>query len=260
MPAVPVTKMHGTYNDFVVLDERIAQIADLSLFAKMVCDRRGSVGADGLLVIGTSSSGDARMSIYNADGSQAEMCGNGARCVARFLSESGAGNELVLETVGGAIKTSVIARDPFEVRINVGKVRIEPVQLAGIEAVCVRIGNPHVVVFQTGLDDVDLAALAGRVNASGQFPDGVNLHVAVKAGPQRLVVRHYERGAGATMACGTGVVASAAAAVHRQLVVSPVEVEVPGGRLMVEWAGQGDAFLTGPAVRVFDTTIDVPLP
>lgn len=257
MPSVPVTKMHGTYNDFVVLDQRIPRISNLPLFAKTVCDRRAGVGADGLLVITDSEHGDARMSIFNADGSQAEMCGNGARCVARYLSESGGGDDLVLETSSGAVKTSIISREPFEVRVNVGKLRIQPMNLPHEDALCVWVGNPHVVVLQAGLDDLDLPALGKRLAATGQFPDGINVHAAVKAGPHRLQVRHYERGVGATMACGTGAVASAAAAVYRDLVLSPVEVQVPGGRLLVEWPGNGDAFLSGPAVRVFDTQLDV---
>ncbi len=259
MSAVPVTKMHGSYNDFIVLDERIPRISNLPLLAKAVCNRRGSVGADGLLVISESDHRDARMSVFNADGSRAEMCGNGARCVARYLSECGAGDDLVLETSSGAVKTSIISREPFEVRVNIGNPRIEEMSLPHDDALCVWVGNPHIVFFEMGLDDIDLPAAADRLIGTGQFPAGINVHVAVKAGPQRLLVRHYERGVGATMACGTGAVASAAAAVHRELVLSPVQVDVPGGRLVVEWPGKGDAFLSGPAVRVFDTEIDVEL-
>ncbi|MDQ6932266.1 MAG: diaminopimelate epimerase [Candidatus Eremiobacteraeota bacterium] len=259
MSAVPVTKMHGSYNDFIVLDERIPRISNLALFAKTVCDRRGSVGADGVLVIGQSDRGDARMSIFNADGSQAEMCGNGARCVARYLSERGAADDLVLDTSSGAVKTSIISRNPFEVRVNMGNLRIETMNLPHYDALCVWAGNPHVILFEKGLDDIDLPAAADRLVRTGQFPGGINVHVAVKAGPNRLLVRHYERGVGVTMACGTGAVASAAAAVQRELVLSPVQVDVPGGRLVVEWSGKGDAFLSGPAVRVFETEIDVEL-
>lgn len=251
--------MHGTYNDFVVLDERVSRISDLPRFAKAVCDRRGGVGADGVLVINESDHADARMSIFNADGSQAEMCGNGARCVARYLSESGAGDDLVLETSTGAVKTSIISRDPFEVRVNVGEPIIEALTPPYEDTFYVGVGNPHVVVLQTGSDDVDLPALARRLILSGRFPAGINVHAAVKAGSDQLRARHYERGAGATMACGTGAVACAAAGVFRGLVASPVEVRVPGGRLLIDWPGHGDAFLSGPAVRVFDTRIDLML-
>ena len=254
MHAVPITKMHGAYNDFIVIDERIARIDDLPSFAKTVCNRRGSVGADGVLVISACERADVRMSIFNADGSQAEMCGNGARCVARYLSELGAGDNLVLETAAREVQTSIVSRDPFQVRVNLGVPRVEEMTVPDCDCLCVWVGNPHVVALQPQLREADLPGLAQALAATPQFRNGTNVHAAVKIGTHQLEARHYERGVGPTMACGSGAVASAAAAISRNLVRSPVEVQVPGGQLLVEWEG-GDAFLTGPAVRVFDTEL-----
>jgi diaminopimelate epimerase len=123
------------------------------------------------------------------------------------------------------------------------------------EASFVELGNPHVVLFSDRVDDVDLSMIAQQLQGSPLFPDGVNVHVAALEGDGSLRVRHWERGVGLTMACGTGAVACAVAALERELLVSPVEVRVPGGQLTVEWNGHGRAYLIGPAVRVFDAEV-----
>lgn len=257
MPTVPVTKMHGTQNDFVLIDERTARLADYPQMARIICDRHTGVGADGLLVILTSLSADVQMRIWNADGGEAEMCGNGVRCVARFLHEAGSRDELGIQTAAGTIDTQIISAVPdYTVRVRVGVPKFERRENAADNVAFVVVGNPHLVIFVSGLDDVDLDAEGTRYNAL--IPGGTNVHVATKAGPSRMLVRHWERGVGRTMACGTGAVAVAAAAIQRGDVKSPVEVNVPGGRLIVEWDGTGDAYLTGPAVRVFDADFKIP--
>jgi diaminopimelate epimerase len=122
----------------------------------------------------------------------------------------------------------------------------------------VDLGNPHVVIFRDRLEDVDLEAAARELNEDPRFPAGTNVHVAAKSGAHCVQVRHWERGVGLTMACGTGAVACAAVALERGIVSSPVDVIVPGGRLVVEWNGSGEAYLIGPAVRVFDTDVNPP--
>lgn len=255
MPLVPVTKMHGTRNDFVLVDERTERISDFSQFARAVCDRRTGIGADGVLVILPSASGDVRMRIFNADGSEAEMCGNGVRCVAAYLHEEGGPAELRVQTLAGIIQTTVTSQTPeYRVRVNMGRPAFTTHDGALADTAFVSLGNPHVVLFAGRLDDVDLDTVGPQYD--GRIPGGANVHVASKAGPSRLLVRHFERGVGKTMACGTGAVACAAAAILRGDVTSPVEVNVPGGHLVVEWDGSGEAFLTGPAVRVFSTMVD----
>jgi diaminopimelate epimerase len=254
MSGVPVTKMHGTYNDFVVLDNRLARIANLCGFARLACNRRAALGADGLLVIETSDTCDARMLIFNADGSEAEMCGNGIRCVARYLAEAGEGDLRTIETIAGPIQTQVLWREPeFVIRATLGTPQLQSRFLPFEHAQFVIMGNPHVVIFdESSLDDVDLPAMAATLQEMDDFPDGTNVHVAQKTGSHGLRVRHWERGVGLTQSCGTGAVSCAVAAISMGMVESPVDVAVPGGNLIVEWSGTGPASMTGPAVRAFD--------
>jgi diaminopimelate epimerase len=249
---VPITKMHGTLNDFVILDNRSAKIADLVDFGRFVCDRRSALGADGLLAIEASSVADARMRVINADGSEAEMCGNGMRCVARYLTEAGEGDRLRVETMAGIIEADVLRGDPaFEVRLDVGTPELDRRTFEGRDVWFVCVGNPHLVAFVASLDEIDLVAFAERVQADRAYAGGVNVHLAVETA-SGLDVKHWERGVGLTMACGTGTVACATAAIVTGRAKSPVAVDVPGGRLTIGWDGSGTATLTGPAVRVFD--------
>jgi len=253
-----VTKMHGAQNDFVLLDARTAAPSDLAAFARWACDRRAGIGADGLLVLEASPNGDVRMRTINADGSEAEMCGNGVRCAARWLDEAGAGERMAFETAAGTIHTEVITRAPeYQVRVAMGTPRITSFVVPGFSEACfVDLGNPHVVVFSEDTGAVDLEALAERLQRDPRLPDGANVHVVTVEDSGALRVRHWERGVGLTMACGTGAVACAAVAIAQRNVISPVTVEVPGGRLTVEWDGCGDAFLSGPAIRVFDAEVE----
>jgi diaminopimelate epimerase len=260
-PRVAVTKMHGARNDFIVLDRRIQTVDDLVAFARWSCDRHAGIGADGVLAIESSERADARMRVINADGSEAEMCGNGIRCVARYLDEAGEGDQLRIETLAGIIETAVIERAPeYLVRADMG-VPGSDVRPAGIDgAAFVDMGNPHVVLTYASVDDVDLVSTGERFAHHPSFPNGTNVHVMAVEGVQTLRVRHYERGVGLTQACGTGAVACAVAAIAEHGSTSPVTVHVPGGDLVVEWSGPGThAYMTGPAIRVFDTAVVLPV-
>ncbi|MBV8333369.1 MAG: diaminopimelate epimerase [Candidatus Eremiobacteraeota bacterium] len=255
---ISVTKMHGSCNDFVVVDRRTADIEGLHEFARWACNRRTGIGADGLIAIESSATADVRMRIVNADGSEAEMCGNGIRCAARWLDEAGEGSRFRFETAAGIVSTEIVSREPeYLVRVTMGTPRFTAVTMPfPDETRIVDLGNTHVVIFRARIDDVELAMLATRLQAAKDFPNGTNVHVAV---PEEgtLRVRHWERGVGLTPACGTGAVAAAAAAIDAKKLASPVDVVVPGGRLVVEWDGRGAASLTGPAARVFDTRVRV---
>lgn len=255
---IAVTKMHGARNDFIVVDQRVARIDGLEAFAQSMCDRRTGVGGDGLIAIETSAAAGVRMRIINADGSEAEMCGNGIRCAARWLDEAGEGDSIRFETGAGIVQTTVVAREPeYLVRVEMPAPRIVPQPMPLDDARFVDVGNPHVVLFRKHVDDVDLTMLANRLQTARPFENGTNVHVAAVEEDGSLRVRHWERGVGLTMACGTGAVAAAAAAIEGKKLPSPIDVFVPGGRLVVEWDGKGSAFLTGPAVRVFDTHVRV---
>ena len=257
---VRVTKMHGAKNDFVLLDEREQRIDEAEDFARWICNRHVGLGADGLLLIGHSEVGDAMMRVLNADGSEAEMCGNGIRCVARFLDERGDGSEMRIETQGGIIRTRVLERgESYLVSADVGRPKVLNRALSLHDAVVVDTGNPHVVWFRDSLDGVDLVAVGEAMQRDPGFPDGTNVHVAVVEDGHTLRVRHYERGVGLTMACGTGAIACAAAGIARGVVKSPVNVYVPGGLLVVAFESDGSATMTGPAVRVYDAEVDLAL-
>lgn len=253
MMRVAVSKMHGARNDFVVLDRREAGIGDIFGFARRVCDRRTGVGADGLILLERSTHADARMRTINPDGSEAEMCGNGIRCAARWLDEAGEGDCLSFETEAGLVRTEVVQREPeYLVRVEMRRPRVERRTVVGLgEVFFVDAGNPHVVAFMDSVEGVDLASLAAQIGKNA------NVHAATIVDSATLVARHWERGAGATMACGTGAVACAAAAFEARGVRFPVEVRVPGGTLVVEWDGGDAVHLVGPAVRVFDTEVSV---
>ncbi|HEV3090094.1 MAG TPA: diaminopimelate epimerase [Candidatus Cybelea sp.] len=255
---ISVTKMHGARNDFVILDRRKKRSANLALFARWACDRRAGIGADGLIVLESSALADARMRIVNADGSEAEMCGNGIRCAARWLDETGERGSLTFETDAGLVATEILGRGrEYAVRVSMGTPHIEEIFLASLgSGWFVDLGNPHVVFFRPNVDELDLEIAAERLQRDATFPNGTNVHVAAVQDEDSIRVRHWERGVGLTMACGTGAVACATVAIRSGIGGSPVEVLVPGGRLAVEWDGAGDAHLTGPAVRVFDTEVD----
>ncbi len=302
--------MHGARNDFVIVDRRGDGRADLVRFARWACDRRAGIGADGVIAIESSNVADARMRTINADGTEAEMCGNGIRCAARWLDEAGEGAGVTFETEAGLISTEIVSRGAeYAVRVAMGHpiissliLRQDPddagrpnslvrarsavlserseskgqddkgqddngspnslatarsAALSAVEGWFVDLGNPHVVLVRSSVESVDLERIAEDFQKNSRFPDGTNVHVVALEDRRTVRVAHWERGVGLTMACGTGAVACAAVAIASGTVTSPVEVFVPGGRLVVEWDGIGDAYLTGPAVRVFDTEVDL---
>ncbi len=252
---VPVVKTNGTGNEFVLVDERTAPVGDAVAFARRVCDPVRGLGADGVLFVSPSERFDARMRIVNADGSEAEMCGNGMRCVARYLDEHDGLGEATVETVAGPIATRVLSRAPYHVAVEMAAPRIgAPHEVAGFRAVPVDVGNPHVVIRADDLDAIDLATVGPRIEHDALYAQGTNVHfVARKHGSWR--VRHWERGAGATQACGTGAVAVAAVLIAAGEATSPVALHVPGGVLEVTWTPGERATLVGDAVREYERVV-----
>ena len=192
-----VTKMHGARNDFIVLDARAHTIEELPALARSLCDRHAGIGADGLLVIGESSTGGVSMRVINADGSEAEMCGNGVRCVARYLDEHGEGGAFEIETAAGIMRTLVVERGTtYRIRVDMGTPNVLETALPIDDAVAVDTGNPHVVLFRRSLDDVDLVALGESLQRSPLFPEGTNVHVAVIEDDRTMRVRLASRRVG----------------------------------------------------------------
>jgi diaminopimelate epimerase len=252
---VLVVKTNGTGNEFVVVDERTAPVGDPVAFARRVCDRAHGLGADGVLFVSRSERFDARMRIVNADGGEAEMCGNGMRCVARYLDEHDGLGEATVETIAGPIATRILSRAPYRVAVEMAEPRIgEPHEVAGFRAVPVDVGNPHVVIRADDLDAIDLATVGPRIERDARYAHGTNVHFVARE-DDGWRVRHWERGAGVTQACGTGAVAVAAVLIAAGDASSPVALRVPGGVLEVTWKPGERATLVGDAVREFERIV-----
>jgi diaminopimelate epimerase len=265
---LPVVKMHGTHNDFVLVDEQALPGLSYPELARRLCDRANGLGSDGLLVVGHPAAGIdafATMRIFNADGSEAEMCGNGMRCVARYLVERGAPNAFTVATLAGPIGVEILSRTPgYLVRVDAGTPDVEGGGAEQtLEAVgrrwnyrSVSLGNPHIVIFVDDVDAIDVAGSGAALATHPAFPHGTNVHFVQAGDRRRIRVRHYERGVGLTQSCGTGSIAAAVASIVGGLADSPVTVEVPGGTLVVEWQPGAAATLTGPVEKVFERTVE----
>jgi diaminopimelate epimerase len=263
------TKMNGAGNDFVLIDNRLG---DLRLGADQIskiCDRHRGIGADGVLVLERAANGaDFRMRYYNADGGEAEMCGNGARCFARYASRvAGPRDELSFETPAGVIGATLQGElvrlemsEPKDLKLGI------TIPLLGQQIVAhfVNSGVPHVVVPVDDLEKVDVRGLGSAIRHHELFaPKGANANFLKECGAKKISIRTYERGVeDETLACGTGVVASALIFAAVQKTEGPIGVLVRGGNeLQVAFDRAGDQFknvtLTGPADFVFEGTIDV---
>ena len=283
-------KMHGAGNDYVYLDGLAQTLpADLPALARRLAHRNTGVGGDGIIALLPSDDADVRMAMFNLDGSEGQMCGNGVRCVAKLASDNGhvaAGSTRVrVETAGGVVRDIELIRDGDEVvaaSVDMGEPRVgrEAVGLTQgsfarspyfrrvdgehlyalnlargegpIEFVPVSTGNPHAVVFVHDVAAVDLPRLGPALATHPAFADGVNAHFAQVLSETRLRVRHWERGSGPTLACGTGACACCVAGVLTARTARRVVVEVPGGELQIEWDEPTNRLrMTGPAVEVF---------
>jgi diaminopimelate epimerase len=262
------TKMNGAGNDFVMLDNRAGDIQLSAEQVVRICDRHRGVGADGILLLEKARNGaDFRMRYYNADGGEAEMCGNGARCFARFIDKiAGARDKVSFETPAGIIGAQLHGdlvtlnmSDPSDLRISM------PLQIDGEEAIVhyINSGVPHVVVPVSRVDVVHVETQGAAIRRHKMFsPKGANVNFLEKRGPNKIAIRTYERGVeGETLACGTGVVASALIFGVIEKVKGPIGVLVRGGNeLQVGFRRDGEQFhnvtLTGPAEFVFEGTIE----
>ncbi|MCR4401705.1 MAG: diaminopimelate epimerase [Firmicutes bacterium] len=277
-------KMHGLGNDFVLFDFVKANAftdADAARWARgavRLCNRRTGVGADGVVLVLPSDHADVRMVIFNSDGSEARMCGNASRCVAVYAQDSGLarGPSVSIEAKGATVRAEVILEGEFagQVRVDMGAPVFRPdripVAAAGpfvvgeahdlaagrFEITCVSMGNPHCVVFVPDVAAVDLERLGPAIERDPLFPDRTNVEFVQVNGKEDLTVRVWERGAGPTLACGTGACASLVAASRRGFSGRSARVHLPGGTLFVEWNEDDHVFMTGPATHVFTGIID----
>lgn len=277
------TKMQGAGNDFAIIEAGNGQ-ADWSRLARDICDRHYGIGADGLVVLLPSAVADCQMRIFNADGSEADACGNGLRCLVKYCVDNGLTNsgtpELAVETAAGVRKAVVynLAGEERKIQIGMGQpafravdipVALEQgarnivdiksminfsVTLDGRELTlnAVSMGNPHAVYFtQEPVADFPLAALGPVVERHPVFPVGVNFGVVRRLEGGLMEARVWERGVGETLACGSGACAIAVAARLHGYVGNRADIRLPGGRLEVDWDGTGEVFLSGPTETVF---------
>jgi diaminopimelate epimerase len=262
------TKMNGAGNDFVMFDNRAGQLKLAPAEIARICDRHRGVGADGVLMLEPAANGaDFRMRYYNADGGEAEMCGNGARCFARFAERTaGAKKEISFETQAGIIRAKVDGdlvclqmSEPADLRSQIEVDADDDVTRGSF----INTGVPHVVVPVKKIEDVDVVKRGRAIRRHKMFsPAGTNVNFVEKRGRRRIAIRTYERGVeNETLACGTGVVASALIFAMTENVDGPIGVLVRGGReLTVGFKKNGEKLsnvtLTGPADFVFEGTID----
>ena len=272
------TKMHGAGNDYLYIDARRME-RDWSSLAVAMSDRHRGVGSDGIILVLPGQAAPLRMRMFNADGSEGEMCGNGIRCFVRYALDNGIvqadPSPVMVETLAGVLAvTPILDGDGIMVRasVSMGEPRLRaeeiPVSAPGYEMVmdyplevnghsfsisCVSMGNPHAVAFvDEPVDEIRLGDLGPLVEHHPMFPRRVNFEVANLIDAHSLRVRVWERGSGLTQACGTGACAVAVAARLHGLVGDEVTVSLPGGELTVRWAGEGQVVLEGPVEEVFE--------
>ena len=249
------TKMHGVGNDFIILDPGEVEEADLPGLAQRICDRHFGVGADGLLVPASSEVADLKMVYLNSDGSPSEMCGNGLRCLARYARdfEIVEGDSFTVETGAGTKK--LLLYEDGSSRVDMGAPGFASrVELHGFDFLRVSTGNPHAVTFLRSEEEVealDLNTVGQPIEKASLFPEGTNVEFAHPIGRHEVRMRIWERGAGETLASGSGSCATAVAAIYTGLAESPVSVRLDGGRVEISWEGEGEpVYMTGPAEYV----------
>jgi len=273
------TKMHGIGNDYIYINGFEEQLENPGELSIRLSDRHKGVGSDGLVIILPSSKADFRMQMFNADGSEAEMCGNAARCIGKYVYEKGMTDktELTLETLAG-IKTLQLFLDErnnvVSVTVDMGKPVLEPekipttlpgkkivnfpVSFDGINyaITCVSMGNPHTVIFTENIANMDIEKIGKKIENAPIFPRRTNVEFIEVIDKSRIKMRVWERGSGETMACGTGACASVVAGVLNGLVSCKATVELLGGNLEIEWNENDEhVYLTGPAETVFEGEI-----
>ena len=266
--------MHGIGNDYVYVNCFEEEVKEPSRLATIISDRHFGVGSDGLILILPSKVADCKMRIFNADGSEAQMCGNGIRCVAKYVYDHKITqkNPLAVETLAG-IKTIQLFTQNGKVasaRVNMGKPGLmrSEIPMIGKETqvvdelltlesgvsyriTCVSMGNPHCVIFVDNFDTIDLVKHGTEIEQNRLFPERTNVHFVKIHTPKEFTIKTWERGSGITQACGTGASAVCVAGVLNKRTDRKILAHLPGGDLELEWAEDGNVYMTGPATEVF---------
>jgi len=268
------TKMHGLGNDFILIDcieqPEVCNL-DFEEMSKIMCDRRFGIGADQILLLSRSNKADFKMEIFNADGGEVEMCGNGIRCLAKYLWDRGISTKdaLAIETLAGIIKPE---RAGEMVKVDMGKPILEaekiPVEIKSSNPIidyplkvkdrefkitCISMGNPHAVIFlNESISDFPVSEYGAAIEYHPLFPKRTNVEFVNVQGKTEVSMRVWERGSGETLACGTGASAAAVASMLKGLTGREIIMHLKGGDLEIEWAQNNHVYMTGPAVEVFE--------
>ena len=274
-------KMHGAGNDFIVIDsaKEIIPEEQLPAFAIHACDRQFGIGADGIILVMPSRIANFRMRMLNPDGSEAEMCGNGIRCFAKYVFDRKMHTDVIMtvETMGGVktLKLNTAGGKVQAVRVDMGEPKLlrseipmrgsestrviaEQLKVAGkkVEITCVSMGNPHCITFVDNVDNYPVEKIGPEIENHPSFPKRTNVEFIEVVNQQEIKMRVWERGAGETLACGTGACASAVASMLNDKVARKLTVHLRGGDLFIEWLGDNKVFMTGPAEEVFEGKIN----
>lgn len=282
---IKFTKMEGIGNDYIYIDVQKNRIDNPSEIVKKLSDRHFGIGSDGLILIDKSDKADFKMSIYNTDGSEAEMCGNGIRCVGKFVYDKGMTDKTVftVETLAG-IKTLNLTLKNGKVslvKVDMGEPILESGLIPAINTfnavskdglkyskvnlnfldvktdfTCVSMGNPHAICFIKDISNLDIS-LGTLIENNNHFPNRTNVEFIEVIDSNEIKMRVWERGVGETLACGTGACASAVASILNGYTNRCVQVDLLGGNLYIEWGLDNHVYLTGPAKIVFDGEIDI---
>jgi len=280
-------KMHGIGNDFIIMDFYAKQLPEQINFgevAKKLCHRHFGIGADGLILILPSEKYDLRMRIFNSDGSEAQMCGNGIRCFAKYAYENGLirKNKFSVETLAGEIVPELIFNQEHSsiiegVRVDMGRPRLTKKEIPMIgnpdrqvinetislengqyfRVTCVSMGNPHCVIFTEDVERFPVTEIGPIMEKHHLFPERTNVEFVQPINDHELKLRVWERGVGETMACGTGASAAVVAGILNKRVKNEVVVHLKGGDLKIEWSNEGPVYMTGPAESVFKGAVQI---
>ena len=269
------TKMHGAGNDYIYIDCFTEQVADPAALAVRLSDRHFGIGSDGLILILPSAQADVRMRMFNSDGSEAEMCGNGIRCVAKYAYDHGlvARQQITVETGNGVLPLQLFTGASGrveQVQVNMGAPKLRRAELpmqgaadeqavavalpladATLEVTCVSMGNPHCVIFVDDVDNCAFEKIGPLIENHPWFPRRTNVEFVQVVSRTEVIQRTWERGAGETLACGTGASAVAVAGVLTGRTERKIINHLRGGDLQLEWLAEGPVMMTGPAVEVF---------
>ena len=277
-------KMHGLGNDFILIDCLSKSLGDSSFFsylAKKLCNRNFGIGADGLILILPSSKAELKMRIFNSDGTEAQMCGNGIRCFAKYAYE----NKLIskikftVETLAGIKTPELIFKDKeisgIKVNMGIPKLRRREIPMAGedtptvidetlkidskhiFKITCVSMGNPHCIIFVNDVQSIPVDEIGPKIENRPLFPEKTNIEFIQVLNKQEINFRVWERGVGETLACGTGACAALVAAVLNKKTDREATIHLPGGDLDIQWADDGHVYMTGPAELVFRGEMEI---